>query len=87
MRSKKLNSSLPAMYSDLSQDSLLSENASQDTQTQIIMPTSTVESTLVAEEEALLEPPSPMKTTTITAIADLSLPLRQKSENVNGKFA
>jgi hypothetical protein len=86
MRSKKLNSSLPAMYSDLSQDSLLSENASQDTQTQIPMPTSTVESTLVAEEEALLEPPSPMNTT-ITAMAELSLPLRQKSENVNGKFA
>ena len=33
MRSKKLNSSLPAMYSDLSQDSLLSENASQEGQT------------------------------------------------------
>jgi len=58
MRSKRRSSTVPAMYNDLSQDSQATE--SMDTQSTDVMPVVVSYSSISKEEDALLEPPSPM---------------------------
>lgn len=67
-RSKKFSSDLPAMYEDLSQSSQQVESTSGEVKNELpVTPVTPVtpfnpvmSSTTMADEEALLEPPSPM---------------------------
>lgn len=59
MRSKK-RSSMPAMYNDLSQNSLTTESLLDTQSIDEVMPVVVSYSSISKEEDALLEPPSPI---------------------------
>ena len=78
MRSKRRSSTVPAMYNDLSQDS--QETESMDVQsTEVLMPIVVSYSSISKEEDALLEPPSPMSISLpVTAVENGSPSVEQK---------
>ena len=88
MRSKK-RSSMPAMYNDLSQNSLTTD--SLDSQSiDNVMPVVVSYSSISKDEDALLEPPSPITNSfPASAIEDLntrSIPVKQSESLTVGKL-
>ena len=85
MRSKRRSSTVPAMYNDLSQDSQGTQ--SMDTQSsEVLMPVVVSYSSMSKEEDALLEPPSPMSISLPVAVVENVSPSLEQKDNSMGNF-